>query len=75
MYGIIVEWYGNNPVLFDFTSDSDGSRNNILLNPDHNDYIIVAHTYDKSLSSNNHVAYVLDKNGLQTGQANSSTKC
>jgi hypothetical protein len=69
MYGIIVEWYGNNPVLFDFTSDSDGSRNNILLSPDHSDYVIVAHTYDKSLSSNNHVAYVLDKNGIQTGQA------
>lgn len=67
VYGMIIEWYAGNPILFDFTSSPDGARNTVsLVYPNYSGWVIAFHTYDSSYSGNSHLGYVYDKNGLQT---------
>lgn len=65
-WGIIVEWYTNNPVIFDFTTSGTTNRNILgAVTPNYNGWVMLARTYDKSLPSNNHNAWVFDVDGVQ----------
>jgi len=56
-YGIIVEWSGGNPILFDFSSG--GSRNTGTLSPGSTGiWIMVAQSYNASGGSNNRIANI-----------------
>ena len=57
-YGIIVEWYGGNPILFDFSVS--GNRNIIgTLSPGSlGTWIMVAQSYNASGGSNNQIANI-----------------
>jgi hypothetical protein len=57
-YGIIVEWYGGNPILFDFSVS--GSRNILgTLSPGSTGiWIMVAQSYNASGGSNNQIANI-----------------
>lgn len=60
-YGIIIEWYGNNPLLADFIS-TGGARNTGpgLLYPSLTNWNYVVHSYNKNGGANNqrfHVWY------------------
>lgn len=68
-WGIIVEWFGNNRLLFDFFT-TDGSRNALLLDANHNGWVMAAHTYDKLLGT--HTAWVFDVDGVRTTSGSST---
>lgn len=55
-YGMIVEWYGGNPILADFLVG--GIRNPIGLGYPSTNWVMVAQTYDSGGGSNNHVLYL-----------------
>jgi len=53
-YGIIIEWYGNNPLLADFISTGGGRNTGTgLLYPSLTDWNYVVHSYDKNGGVNN----------------------
>jgi len=56
VYGMIVEWYGGNPILADFLVG--GVRNPIGLGYPSTNWVMVAQTYDSGGGSNNHVLYL-----------------
>jgi hypothetical protein len=55
-YGMIVEWYGGNPILADFLVG--GTRNALGLVTPGSNWVMVAQTYNASGGSNNHVLYL-----------------
>lgn len=59
-YGIIVEWYGNNPLLADFISSGNRNTGPGLVYPSLTNWNYVVHSYDKNGGTNNqrfHVWY------------------
>lgn len=72
-YGLIVEWYGNNLILADFT-DTNSARNAISLEPNQtlNTWNIIIHSYDMNAGSNNHRLRLL-KSGSDATTTGTST--
>ena len=55
-YGMIVEWYGGNPILFDF-ADSSG-RNTATITAGSGSWIMVAQSYNAAGGSNNRICNI-----------------
>ena len=57
-YGIIVEWYGNNPLLPDFYANSARHTEPGLIYPSLTDWNYVVHSYNSTGGTNNQAFYV-----------------
>jgi hypothetical protein len=55
-YGMIVEWYGGNPILFDFTVS--GNRNALGLVYPGIGWVMVAQSYNSTGGANNQIGYI-----------------
>jgi hypothetical protein len=55
VYGMIVEWYGANPILFDFTTAGSSDRNALGLVYPGTGWVMIAHSYNKDGGSNNQI--------------------
>jgi len=55
-YGMIVEWYGGNPILFDFANTS--GRNTATITAGSGSWIMVAQSYNAAGGSNNRIANI-----------------
>ena len=55
-YGMIVEWYGGNPILFDFTNSV--GRNTATITAGSGSWIMVAQSYNAAGGSNNRICNV-----------------
>jgi hypothetical protein len=58
VYGMIVEWYGSNPILFDFTTAGSSERNALGLIYPGTGWVMIAHSYNKDGGSNNQIGMV-----------------
>ena len=55
-YGLIVEWYGSNPILADFLVG--GNRNALGLTYPGSNWVLVAQSYNAAGGSNNQISYL-----------------
>lgn len=56
-YGMIVEWYGSNPILFDFIVG--GNRNALgLIYPGIGQWVMLAQSYNSEGADNNQIGYI-----------------
>jgi hypothetical protein len=55
-YGMIVEWYGGNPILFDFSVS--GNRNALGLVYPGTSWVMVAQSYNSTGGANNQIGYI-----------------
>ena len=55
-YGIIVEWYGGNPIVFDFANTA--GRNVVSLTAGSGSWIMVAQSYNAAGGSNNRICNI-----------------
>ena len=55
-YGMIVEWYGGNPILFDFLVS--GNRNALGLVYPGTGWVMVAQSYTSTGGANNQIGYI-----------------
>ena len=55
-YGMIVEWYGGNPILFDFANTS--GRNTATINAGSGSWIMVAQSYNAAGGSDNRICNI-----------------
>ena len=55
-YGMIVEWYGGNPILFDFTNTS--GRNTATINAGSGSWIMIAQSYNAAGGSDNRICNI-----------------
>ena len=55
-YGMIVEWYGGNPILFDFTNSSGRQTATIMAGS--GSWIMVAQSYNAAGGSNNRICNI-----------------
>lgn len=73
-YGLIVEWYGGNPILGDFNANNQ--RNGIgayrYITNNVNVWSMVAHTYDSNATGYNHCIYYCYNNQIFILRSNSS---
>lgn len=61
-YGLIVEWYGGNFILGDFSSYN--GRNALGYYPSVTGWNLIAHTYDNSIGGYNHYLYICHNNQI-----------
>jgi hypothetical protein len=55
-YGMIVEWYGGNPILFDFANAS--GRNTATSNAGSGSWVMIAQSYNAAGGSNNRICNI-----------------
>ena len=68
-YGIIVEWYGGNPIVFDW-SNSSGTRHTGTLNAGSGSWVMVAQSYNAAGGSNNRILNLRGGVNLTATQTN-----
>lgn len=66
-YGIIVEWYGDNELLVDFTDSTDEARHGIGgIFPSLTDWNFISYSYKMNGGSNNQAVHLWKPTGLES---------